>query len=182
MNPVSTLQRIFSYKAKANDEILAAMRQFDDASPAMEITIRVLSHTYAVDRIFAANLTGAAHGYTSPNPSHAPSLEELSAAIKTSDQWYINYVSLLDEAQLGEPVDFTFTDGLPGRMSREEMLMHLTVHGEYHRGQISLMLMQNSITPPGDGFTTFLHKSEASSRRRPGGSSDTIESIRTRTD
>jgi uncharacterized damage-inducible protein DinB len=169
MDQVSTLEWIFSYKAKANSEILAAMRQFDDASPAKEIAVRVLSHIYAVDRIFAANLTGSEHGYSSPNPSQAPSLEELSATIRTSDQWYINYVSLLDEAQLGERIDFIFTDGLPGRMSREEMLMHVTVHGEYHRGQISLILMQNSIAPPGDGFTTFLHKTEASSRRRPAG-------------
>ena len=64
MDQISTLERIFSYKAKANDEILAAMRQFDEASPAKEIAVRVLSHTYAVDQIFAANLRLAAHGYT----------------------------------------------------------------------------------------------------------------------
>lgn len=176
MDQVSTLERVFSYKAKANDAILAAMRQLEEASPAKEIAVRVLSHTYAVDQIFAANLRRAGHGYTSPNPGHAPSLEELSAAIKTSDQWYVDYVSRLDEAQLAERIDFTFTDGLPGRMSREEMLMHVTVHGEYHRGQISLIMMQNSITPPSDGFTSYLHKAEASARRRPGGSSDMVES------
>src|SRR5215469_15231320 len=175
MEQVSTLERIFSYKAKANDEMLAAMRQFAEASPAKEIAVRVLSHAYAVDRIFAANLRRAEHGYTSPNPSQAPSLDDLSAAIKSSDRWYLDYVSGLDEAQLAERIDFTFTDGLPGRMSREEMLMHVTVHGEYHRGQISLIMMENSITPPGDGFTSFLHKTEASSRRRPGGSSDRYE-------
>jgi uncharacterized damage-inducible protein DinB len=168
MDQISTLERVFSYKAKANEEILTAMRQFDDASAGKEIAIRVLNHTYAVDRIFAANLTGTEHGYTSPNPGQAPSLVELSEAIKTSDQWYINYVSLLDEARLAERIDFTFTDGLPGRMSRDEMLMHVTVHGEYHRGQISLLMMQNSIAPPGDGFTSFLHKAEASTRRRSG--------------
>ncbi len=166
MDQSSTLGRIFSYKAKANEEILAAMRQFDDASPAQEIAIRVLNHTYAVDRIFAANLRRAEHGYTSPNPGQAPSLEELSAAITASDQWYLDYVSALDGTQLAERIDFTFADGLPGRMSREEMLMHVTVHGEYHRGQICLLMMQNSIAPPADGFTSYLHKTEASSRRR----------------
>jgi uncharacterized damage-inducible protein DinB len=166
MDQVSTLERVFSYKAKANEEILTAMQQFDDASPAKQIAIRVLNHTHAVDRIFAANLRRAEHGCTSPNPGQAPSLEELSAAIKTSDQWYIDYVSGVGETQLAERIDFTFTDGLRGRMSREEMLMHVTVHGEYHRGQISLIMMQNSITPPGDGFTSYLHKTEASSRRR----------------
>jgi len=177
MDHVSTLQRVFSYKAKANGDVLAAMRQFDEASPAKEIAVRVLSHTYVVDQIFAANLRRAEHGYTSPNTSHAPSLEELSAAIKASDQWYLDYVSRIDEAQLAERIDFTFTDGLPGRMSREEMLMHVTVHGEYHRGQISLILMENSITPPGDGFTSYLHKAEASTRRRAASASnDTVES------
>ena len=176
MDQVRTLERIFTYKAKANEEILAAMRQFDETSPAREIALRVLGHTYAVDQIFAANLRRVEHGYTSPNPRQAQALEELSAAIKTSDRWYIDYVSRLDEARLAERIDFTFTDGLPGRMSREEMLMHVTVHGEYHRGQISLIMMENSITPPGDGFTSYLHKVEATVRRRAGGSSDRVES------
>jgi uncharacterized damage-inducible protein DinB len=166
MDRVITLERVFRYKAHSNEEILAAMRLFDDASPAKEIAITVLSHTYVVDQIFAANLTGAEHGYTSANPSHAPSLEELSKAIKTSDLWYIAYVSGLDEAQLDEIIDFTFTDGKPGRMSREEILWHLTIHGAGHRGQLGLIMMQNSIMPPSDGFTSYLHKAEASTRRR----------------
>jgi len=177
MDQVSTLERLFRYKATANDDILTAMRLFDDASPAKDIAIRVLSHTYVVDRIFAATLTGSEHGYSSANTSKAPSLEELSSAIKTSDQWYIDYVSRLDNAQLAESIDFTFTDGEPGRMSREEMLMHVTIHGGSHRGQVGWIMMENSITPPADDrLTSYLHKAEASTRRRPAASSETVES------
>ena len=175
MDQVSTLERLFRYKAYSNKEILAAMRLFDDASPAKEIAIRVLSHTYVVDRVFAANLTGTEHGYTLANTSQAPSLEELSATIKTSDQWNIDYVSLLDEAQMAERIDFTFTDGEPGRMSREEMLWHVAIHGAGHRGQVGWIMTENSITPPADRFTSYLHKAEASTRRRPGASSDTVD-------
>jgi len=175
MDQVSTLERLFRYKANSNKEILAAMRLFDDAPPAKEIAIRVLSHTYVVDRVFAANLTGTEHGYTLANTSQAPSLEELSATIKTSDQWYIDYVSLLDEAQMAERIDFTFTDGEPGRMSREEMLWHVAIHGAGHRGQVGWIMTENSITPPADRFTSYLHKAEASTRRRPGASSDTVD-------
>ena len=39
MDQISTLEQVFSYKAKVNEEILTAMRQFDDASPAKEIAI-----------------------------------------------------------------------------------------------------------------------------------------------
>ena len=175
MNEISTLERLFRYKAQANDEILAAMRLFDDASPAKEIAIRVLSHTYVVDQIFAANLTGAEHAHTSANKSQAPTLEELSNAIKISDQWYIDYVSRPENARLAEWIDFTFTDGAPGRMSREEMLLHVTTHGGYHRGQVGWIMTENSIAPPPDGLTNYLHKAEASARRRPSASSDAVE-------
>ncbi len=175
MDEISTLERLFRYKAQANDEILATMQLFDDISPAKEIAIRALSHTYVVDQIFAANLTGAEHAHTSANNSQAPTLEELSNAIKISDQWYIDYVSRLDSAQLAERIDFTFTDGAPGRMSREEMLLHVTIHGGYHRGQVGWIMTENSIAPPADGFTSYLHKAEASARRRPCASSDAIE-------
>jgi uncharacterized damage-inducible protein DinB/putative sterol carrier protein len=176
MNQISTLERLFRYKAQANHEILAAMRLFDDASPAKEIAVRVLNHTYLVDQIFAANLTGAEHGCTAANKSEAPTLEELSDAIKTSDEWYIDYVSRLENTQLVERIDFMFTDGAPGRMSREEMLLHVTIHGASHRGQVGWIMMENSITPPADRLTSYLHEAEASARRRPAVSSDAVES------
>lgn len=179
MNQISTLERLFRYKAQSNDEMLAAMRLFDDVSPAKEIAIRVLCHTYVVDQIFAANLTGAEHGYTSSNKSHAPTLQELSDAIKISDQWYIDYVSRLENAQLAERIDFTFTDGEPGRMSREEMLLHVMIHGASHRGQVGWIMMENSIAPPADRLTSYLHKADASARRRPTVSGDAVESYLT---
>jgi putative sterol carrier protein len=36
-------------------------------------------------------------------------------------------------------------------------------------------MMENSITPPADRFTSYLHRAEATTRRRPGASSDTVE-------
>jgi len=166
MDQRNTLERVFAYKAQANGELLTTMQLLDESSPAKEIAIRILNHTYVVDRIFAANMNRVEHEYTSPNPIQAPSLEELTEAIKKSDHWYVEYVSRLDKTLLSESLDFTFTDGAPGRMTREEMLMHVTIHGEYHRGQIGLIMMQNSVTPPPDAFTGYLHNSEASARRR----------------
>jgi uncharacterized damage-inducible protein DinB len=168
MQEQSTLRALFRYKAWANHEALTAMNRFDDPSRATdcEIAIRILSHTYIVDRIFAANLRRMNHGYSAPNTADVPRLDELSQAIRTTDQWYVDYVTSLDRTQLSESIDFTFTDGAPGRMSREEMLMHVALHGAGHRGQLGLLMLKNAITPPADGFTTYLHKAEASLRQR----------------
>jgi uncharacterized damage-inducible protein DinB len=162
----NTLQRLFRYKAWANDELLTALAKLGGTSPITPLAIRALSHTYVVDRIFAAHLRRAHHAYASANLSEQPALEQLSADLRISDREYIDYVAALDRDRLTEQIDFTFTDGAPGRMSRAEMLMHVITHGTGHRGQVSALMLLNSLTPVADGFTTYLHVAEASTRRR----------------
>lgn len=161
-----TLQRLFRYKCWANDELLTRLAQLGDGSPVTALAIQALGHTYVVDRIFAAHLRRTPHGYTSANPVELPTLENLSAAIRGSDREYNYFVSTLDHRQLTEQIDFSFTDGAAGRMSRAEMLMHVIIHGAGHRGQVSALLLLNSLPPAKDGFTTYLHEAEASIRGR----------------
>ncbi len=161
-----TLTRLFRYKAWANDELLTALASHGPASPIVGLAIKALSHSYVVDRIFAAHMQGNAHTYTSANLDEMPTLEDLSSDIRRIDREYIDYVSVLDRDQLAEWIDFTFTDGAPGRMSREEMLMHVITHGIGHRGQVSAVMLLNSAPPARDGFTTYLHEAEAAARGR----------------
>jgi uncharacterized damage-inducible protein DinB len=163
-----TLQHLFRYKAWANDELLTALARLGGESPITALAIKALSHSYVVDRIFAAQMKRKAHAYTSANLSEMPTLEDLSADIRRSDRDYIDHVAALDRDQLAERIDFQFTDGAPGRMSRAEMLVHVITHGAGHRGQISAIMLLNSVPPAKDGFTTYLHETEASTRRRTG--------------
>jgi uncharacterized damage-inducible protein DinB len=163
-----TLQHLFQYKAWADDELLAALANLGAESPITQLAIKALSHTYVVDRIFAAHLRQRKHAYTSANLSQMPGLEDLSADMRTSDREYVHYVSRLDRRRLAGQIDFVFTDGAPGRMSREEMLMHVITHGVGHRGQISAVMLLNSVAPVKDGFTTYLHKRPRATAASPG--------------
>lgn len=163
-----TLQHLFRYKAWANDDLLTVLARLGAwrRLTLTRLAIKALSHSYVVDRIFAAHLQRKAHPYTSANLSELPTLDDLAADIRRSDQEYIKYVSGLDRDALAERVDFVFTDGAPGRMSREEMLMHVINHGTGHRGQVSALMLLNAVPPAKDGFTTYLHQAEASTRGR----------------
>jgi uncharacterized damage-inducible protein DinB len=161
-----TLQRLFQYKAWANSELLARLAALGGESPITGLAIKALSHSHIVDRIFAAHMRRQAHAYASANASEMPTLEELCADITTTDREYIDYVSTLDRGQLQERIDFRFTDGVPGSMTREEMLMHVITHGIGHRGQVSAVMLFDSVPPAKDGFTTYLHEAEASTRGR----------------
>jgi uncharacterized damage-inducible protein DinB len=160
------LQRLFRHKAWANDQLLNALAGLGDKSEITKLAIRALSHSYVVDRIFAAHLRRTGHAYGSANLTDMPTLSDLSADMRASDREYVDYVSGLDSDQLAEQIDFTFTDGSPGRMSREEMLMHVITHGVGHRGQVSAIMLLNSVPAANDGFTTYLHQAEAATRRR----------------
>ncbi len=127
-----------------------------------------MSHTYVVDRIFAAHLRRETHTYTSPNLSEMPTLKDLSADIRASDREYLHYVARLDRDQMAERIDFRFTNGAPGCMSREEILMHVITHGIGHRGQVSAVMLLNSLASAADGFTTYLHTAEGWRRGRAG--------------
>jgi uncharacterized damage-inducible protein DinB len=163
-----TLKRLFQYKAWANDTLLTALAGLGEESPVTTLAVKALSHTHVVDRIFAAHLRHDRHSYASANLDRMPALTDLSADIRATDRDYVVYVSTLEDEQLSERINFTFTDGAPGCMSREEMLMHLITHGAGHRGQVSALMLMNSIPPAKDGFTSYLHIAEASTRGRAG--------------
>ena len=162
----NSLTRLFQFKAWADDTLLATLAQIGMAAPVGDLAIKALSHSYIVDRIFAAHLRGEQHGYQSANLDDVPTLEQLARDIRASDQEYIGYVAKLGTKELAEKVDFTFTDGAPGRMSREEMLLHVITHGVGHRGQVSALLLLNRLPAAADGFTTYLHQAEPAARRR----------------
>ncbi|TDR30188.1 DinB family protein [Hydromonas duriensis] len=160
MSQSTLLHTLFQYKSWANQELITALRQIDaQAHPkSYRLAVRLLNHTHVVDCIFAAHLTGATHSYEATNTVETPSIDELAAALDEMDGWLIHYVPTLTPEQLSEKIEFTFTDGKAGRMSREEMLAHLVTHGNYHRGAIGRILSEMSITPPRDIFTGWLHR------------------------
>lgn len=155
----SLLASQFAFKAWANAELLQALAQIDAAAyPAQrQRAIRLLNHTYVVDRIFAAHLDGGTHAFEGSNTPETPQLEALHAAIAESDRWYADYIARLDASALPQSLAFRFTDGDSGTMTREEMLFHVLAHGAYHRGNIAMLLSECGLEQPRELFTRFLH-------------------------
>ncbi len=162
------LTSAFRYKAWANQELFATLREVDEAAHSQErhACVRLLNHIYVVDQIFAAHLCRTTHTFVATNTSETPTLDALESGVARTDSWYLDFVSKLDNEALEEPIEFVFTDQTNARMSREEMLMHVNLHGAYHRGAVGRILSQTGLAPPRDLFTGFLHKSEPERRLR----------------
>jgi uncharacterized damage-inducible protein DinB len=160
------LQSLFRHKAWANAELFALLGSLP-TQRAEELTacLRTLNHVYVVDRIFRAHLCAQPRPYDATNTADTPSLDELGSAVSEIDRWYLGYVADINIDTLSESVAFTFTSGDRGRMSREEILLHVITHGGYHRGNVAQVLKSISVTPPDDPYTLFLHLKEPDRRQ-----------------
>lgn len=159
-------EALLKFKAKSNQETLEGLAKSGlDANGNEGLTaFRFMNHINVVDQIFKAHLTGSTHDFTAANTPETPSLDELRSRITELDRWYLTYVASITPEQLKEQVAFTFTDGKPGRMSREEILLHVVAHGTHHRGAVGLILLRQGVTPPAETFTRYLHEAEPSRR------------------
>ncbi len=162
------LQTLYGYHAWANADLFEKLKDVDREKygKELQLALRLISHSYVVSRIFAGHLQGVPHGFKSDNLEEEPTMEELSAAVTASDQWYLGYLRTLSPTTLSDSICFTFTDGDEGCMTREEMLTHVALHGSYHRGEVGRILWQLSMTPPWDTFAVYLHQSEPARRQR----------------
>ena len=161
------LKSLFAQKSWANGELFDVLAKVSPSLQAASIqtATRTLNHIYVVDRIFRAHLLGEAHGYLATNTADTPELGVLNFAVAETDLWFEDYVAGISDASLAESLAFRFTDGDAGRMTREEILVHVITHGAYHRGNVGQVLKGIEIAPPRDLFTKFLHLREPGRRQ-----------------
>jgi uncharacterized damage-inducible protein DinB len=120
------------------------------------IVLRVLDHIHVVDRIFQNHLQGLAHAFRAPRSEETPDLRKLTADARDVDDWYVSYVRNLAAPDFEQPVDFVFTNGKPARMTRGEIILHVCLHGTYHRGNAGILFQKSGISPSDDRMTDFL--------------------------
>ena len=163
----STLVSLFEYKAWANTGLHAVLEKFDaQRHPGVfRAMLHTLDHANVVDRIFQSHLTGAATPqFKATHSEPTPSLSELREFVRTTDDWYLQFVRGLSSERLEQQMSFTFTDGDTGAMSCEEILLHVITHSGYHRGSIGQMLEDVGTDSPPDSLTKFLHRREPGRR------------------
>lgn len=135
----------------------AVVRNFDRLSrEESSIMLRILDHIHVVDRIFQHHLQGLPHTFRAPRSEKLPDLGALADGSREIDDWYASYVGGLTEDDFEQPVDFVFTSGKPASMRRGEIILHVCLHGTYHRGNAGAVLQLKGITPGRDSITDYL--------------------------
>lgn len=164
----STLKSLFAYKAASGVELFAALMAAEARIPPDHLrrALRVLHHAHIVDRIFLAHLEGRQHGFEASWQAEPPALADLAQSMAEIDGRYSAHLATLDDSALDEDVDFVFTDGQPGRMTRAEMFLHVATHAGYHRGEAGSLVPEVEAASMRDVFAGYLHRAEPGRRER----------------
>lgn len=150
--------QLVGYKQWADRGLYEVVGQDLDRLGTQDATIllRLLDHMHVVDTVFQHHLQGVPHGFKAPQSVDLPDFQSLSNTMRTVDEWYVSYVGNLPDGDFDEPLDFVFTNGCAARMTRGEIVLHVCLHGTYHRGNAGLVLYKNGIAPKNDRMTDFL--------------------------
>ncbi len=148
----SIKKSIFEYKAWADKEIFSLLLTIDLSifPEVVHSAIRVLNHAFVVDEIFRSHLLQYSNDHKATNTDETPSALSLFEKVKELDAWYISYASSLEDKALSESIEFTFTDGDRGKMTREEIFLHVITHGGYHRVQAWKIIRASNVLPTRD--------------------------------
>ena len=120
------------------------------------LLLRILDHIHVVDRIFQHHLQGVPHSFQAPRSTTMPDFQALATGATEVDDWYSSYVETLSESDCEQPLEFVFTSGKRACMRRGEIILHVCLHGTYHRGNAGALLQLRGLTPTRDAITDFL--------------------------
>lgn len=115
-----------------------------------------LNHIYVVEDIFKAHLTNGVHHYTERNTIEVPTIGDLWQSVQVMNDWYLKLIEETPADKLSNIIEFEFVGGGQGKMSGEEIILHIVNHATYHRGFISDMMYQIPSRMPANDLPVFL--------------------------
>jgi uncharacterized damage-inducible protein DinB len=148
MDAVRNFERLFAYDAWANREILKALQA---ARPMPAKSLRWLSHVAAAEKLWLSRLDGG-----DPAVVVWPeiTIEECQREVENMAAAWPRYLSGKDEAALSHSITYKNSKGEPWSSRIDDVMMHVTMHSTYHRGQIAADMRAAGFTP---AYTDYIH-------------------------
>jgi len=118
--------------------------------------IGTLNHNLLIDLVWQAHIEGRDHEFKARDLVVHHDLPNLWAAQQAAIQWWIDWCGTQTDRSLEEPVHFQFIDGGDGVMTRGAILLHVVIHGSYHRGYIAQMFYEDARKPPTTDLPVYI--------------------------
>ncbi|MEW6051322.1 MAG: DinB family protein [Candidatus Zixiibacteriota bacterium] len=146
--PIQELSRLFAYNHWANCEVVKRLIT-EGRSPSRAIAI--FAHIIAAERLWWHRLHNAPSSVAVWPEFTANECERQLPELRSMWQTVLGGA---DEVGLTRSVSYKNSKGEPFTSNVGDILLHVIMHGSYHRGQIASILRQAGHEP---SYTDFIH-------------------------
>ncbi|WP_163877538.1 DinB family protein [Paenibacillus favisporus] len=150
---MKTIRSMFDQMYWADKRILDALEAGGDGESGTE-AVRLLSHTLRAEQVWFTRLQGQDSNHLPLWPND--SLDDCKRLAQEMREAFSAYLAELTDERLDDVITYINQTGRSYRTSVQDILTHLALHGQYHRGQINMKLRSVGMEPVNVDYITFV--------------------------
>jgi uncharacterized damage-inducible protein DinB len=151
----SYLRKLVAHLEWADAAVLDALR----ASPGTDTRgLALYAHTLGAESVWLARIAGRA-----PDVAIWPTLtlEDAAALARRNAEEIAALVASVTDDDLEREIEYRNSAGQQFRTRLEDILLHVALHGSYHRGQVSLVMRGGGGEPAPTDYIAFIRGAPA---------------------
>ena len=154
---VEPFRRLLRHMLWADERVADAL---DEAVGDHDEAREIYAHVLGAEQVWLARTLGAEQGPVWPDPDPG-ALDDLREEIR---EGYASLVSALTDEELDLPIAYVNSAGDAFESTVEDILLHVFLHGAYHRGQIALLLREEGDEPVPTDYIALRRGAAAATR------------------
>lgn len=151
---LSTITKLWAHLAWADEILLEALR----TGPCPDAAVREYAHILGCEETWLARMEQRPSRTTVWPDVPVEGLESLAGMVHDG---YRSFFGGLDGAALERVVAYTNTAGRSFENSIQDILLHVALHGQYHRGKVNLILRQAGHPPAPTDYIAYVRGADA---------------------
>lgn len=155
---MSTLPKLIDHLEWADARALGALRA--SGMPAGRAR-EVYSHILGSEHTWISRISGR-----TPTIAIWPTLtdEDIARVSRENVAELRRIIDNVTEVDLARVVSYRTSAGHPYESTVEDILLHVALHGAYHRGQLAMLLRQSGSEPAASDYIVFIREAPAAAR------------------
>jgi uncharacterized damage-inducible protein DinB len=155
-----TLASMFAHLRWADERMIQTLRTLAAPPPK---AIELYAHVAGAEAVWLARLDGKDAPVTVwPELD----LEQCAVLLEQTGAALAAKAASVDEDELSRVVDYRNSAGIELHSTAREILVQVAMHGQYHRGQVNLLLRQSGHDPAAIDYITFVRGVPAATKRQ----------------
>ena len=148
---LENIQKMYEHLNWANQRILETLQSIEDKNQEVS---RLFSHILLAEKVWITRLRGL-------DSSRLPiwsevDIEVCAELVMQNKESLTTFLTNLSNTDLDKLISYTNSKGKEFKNSVRDILTHVALHGQYHRGQINSRLRADGFEPVNIDFITFV--------------------------